>query len=134
MAVPDRVSMANSAEQLIYQAAVLLEEHRDSEGALSALAEAINVAGLSHRTLELIRAKTFRGELLMQLDRNAEAVPISATWWPSPNFSKAIGNSWPKRRRRAGRGWKDSITEWLERRIRHFGRTHSGSSEQYEEV
>ena len=75
MAVPDRVSMANSAEQLIYQAAVLLEEHRDSEGALSALAEAINVAGLSHRTLELIRAKTFRGELLMQLDRNAEAVP-----------------------------------------------------------
>ena len=56
--------MANSAEQLIYQAAVLLEEDLDSEGALSALAEAINVAGLSHRTLELIRAKTFRGELL----------------------------------------------------------------------
>ncbi|MEO8216004.1 MAG: hypothetical protein ABI718_02870 [Acidobacteriota bacterium] len=64
----------NSAEQLIYAAASLLKADGDLEEALVVLGEAINVAGTSRRMLELIRAKTFRGELLVQMGRPAEAI------------------------------------------------------------
>jgi len=55
--------MSNSAEQLIYQASVLLEEGEDVDGAIEALREAVELSEVTGRKLELIRARTFLGEL-----------------------------------------------------------------------
>ncbi|MEO8380163.1 MAG: hypothetical protein ABI779_10910, partial [Acidobacteriota bacterium] len=63
----------NSADQLLYNAALLLEEHRDMEGAMSALHEAIALAEVARYPLQLLRARMFLGELLLELDRHDDA-------------------------------------------------------------
>lgn len=65
--------MMNSAAQLIYQAMTILEESGDAERALHLLAEAAEVARVSRRQIELVRARTLTGELLLDLDRLDEA-------------------------------------------------------------
>jgi len=64
----------NSADQLIFKAANLLEEQEDVEGALEALHEAVLLSQLAGHTLQLIRAKTFLGELLAGIDQPHESV------------------------------------------------------------
>jgi hypothetical protein len=66
--------MSNSAEQLIYKAMMLVEQENDPESALDVLTEAINLATVANRQLELIRAKTILGELLVQIEQPGEAV------------------------------------------------------------
>lgn len=68
--------MSNSAEQLIYKAALLLDESGDVEAAEEALRDAIGVAEVSERPLELIQAKTLLGELLLHLEREDEALVL----------------------------------------------------------
>lgn len=58
----------NSAEQLLYHAATLLEEEQDVEGAIDALEQAIELCQVADHPLELIRARTMMGELLAQAD------------------------------------------------------------------
>lgn len=65
--------MTNSAQQLIQLAAMLIEDSNDISAAESALRDAINVATVSGRTLELIQSKTFLAELLLQSGREDEA-------------------------------------------------------------
>lgn len=65
--------MTNSAQQLMHEAALLLDESEDVEGAERALREAINLAVVAGRAVELIQAKTFLGELLLNTDRPDEA-------------------------------------------------------------
>ncbi len=66
--------MINSADQLIFKAANLLEDEEDVEGALEALHEAVLLSQVAGHTLQLIRAKTFLGELLAGIDQPQEAV------------------------------------------------------------
>lgn len=68
--------MTNSAQQLMHEAALLLDESEDVEGAERALREAINLAVVAGRAVELIQAKTFLGELLLNTDRPDEAFPL----------------------------------------------------------
>ena len=63
----------NSAEQLIYEAARLLEEEGDAEAAIAALQEAADLAVVARRQIELVRARTMQGELLLELGRDEEA-------------------------------------------------------------
>lgn len=63
----------NTAQQLMYRAAVLLDE-QDFPGAEEALRDAVNVATIAGRDLELVQAKGFLGELLLGLDRAEEAL------------------------------------------------------------
>jgi tetratricopeptide (TPR) repeat protein len=64
----------NSVEQLLYQASLELEERQDVERALDLLHEAMMLAQIAGRELELIRVKTFLGELLAQIDQPGEAL------------------------------------------------------------
>jgi tetratricopeptide (TPR) repeat protein len=66
--------MTNSADQLIYKAAMLLEEQQDVEGALEALHDALVLAQIANHPVQLIRAKTVLGELLVQIDQPGEAI------------------------------------------------------------
>ena len=65
--------MTNSADQLIYRAATLLDEQDDAEGAMALLREAIDLSETAGYQLQEIRARTFLGELLMDQGRNDEA-------------------------------------------------------------
>ena len=65
--------MTNSAQQLIQLAAMLIEDSNDVGAAESALRDAINVATVAGRALELIQAKTFLAELLLQSGREDES-------------------------------------------------------------
>jgi hypothetical protein len=66
--------MTNSAEQLLFRAATLLEESQDVEGALDLLHEALVLTQIAGRPLELIRVKTLLGDLLTQIEQPAEAL------------------------------------------------------------
>lgn len=66
-------NVSNSAQQLMHEAALLLDESEDVEGAERALREAINLAVVAGRAVELIQAKTFLGELLLNTNRADEA-------------------------------------------------------------
>jgi hypothetical protein len=68
------VTTINSADQLIYKAVTLLQEHEDVEGALDALHEAMLLSKVAGHTLQLIRAKMLLGELLEAIDQPLEAV------------------------------------------------------------
>lgn len=63
----------NSADQLLYSASLLLEEEGDTEGAMDALHEAITLAEVAKYPLQLLRARMFLGELLLELGRDDEA-------------------------------------------------------------
>jgi len=63
----------NSADQLLYNASLLLEEEGDSDGAIETLREAIALAEIAPYPLQLLRARLFLGELLLELDREEEA-------------------------------------------------------------
>lgn len=65
--------MTNSAEQLIYHALSIMEADGDAEHALQVLAEASEVARMARRQVELVRARTLSGELLLELGRFDEA-------------------------------------------------------------
>lgn len=62
----------NSAQQLIYRAATLLEEE-DYDGALELLDDAIELATTARRPVELIQARSLRGEILLNAEREGEA-------------------------------------------------------------
>ncbi len=64
----------NTAQQLIYKATVLVDEQDDLEGALAVLRDAISVATVAKRHEELIEAKTFAGEILLNSGREEEAL------------------------------------------------------------
>lgn len=66
--------MTNSAGQLLYKAAMLLEQNQDVEGALEVLHEALVLTQIAGQPLELIRTKTFLAELLAQIDQPGEAL------------------------------------------------------------
>ena len=66
--------MTNSAELLLYKAAQLLERDQDVEGALEVLHEALVLTQIAGQTVELIRTKTFLGELLAQIEQPGEAL------------------------------------------------------------
>jgi tetratricopeptide (TPR) repeat protein len=66
-------SDSNTAQQLIYHAAALIEAD-DLAGAEAALRDAANVASVAGRTVELIQAKGFLGELLLNTGRTEEAL------------------------------------------------------------
>lgn len=63
----------NSAELLLYKAALQIEETDDFKGAEKTLREAVSVAEVAGYTLELIRAKTLLGELLSHEGREEDA-------------------------------------------------------------
>lgn len=63
----------NSADQLIYQASLMLDETGDAEAAMSALREAIALSELAQHHLSLLRARTLLGELFLELGRDEEA-------------------------------------------------------------
>lgn len=63
----------NSAEQLIFAAALQLEEEESFEGAEKTLREAIELATVASHPVELIRAKALLGEILLNSGREAEA-------------------------------------------------------------
>jgi tetratricopeptide (TPR) repeat protein len=65
---------AHTAELLIYRAMVQLEEDGDLEAAATTLQEAIEVATLAGRKVELIRGKALLGEVLMNSGREEEAI------------------------------------------------------------
>jgi hypothetical protein len=65
--------MSNSAEQLIYKAALLLDEGEDVAGAEAALREAVALSEIANHHVERLQATTFLGELLMQTEREEEA-------------------------------------------------------------
>lgn len=62
----------NSAQQLIYQAALLLEDE-DYDEALKLLQDAIELATTADRKIELIQAKSLLGEILLNVEREGEA-------------------------------------------------------------
>lgn len=66
--------MTNSAGQLLYKAAMLLEQDQDVEGALEVLHEALVLTQLAGLPLERIRTKVFLGELLAQIEQPGEAL------------------------------------------------------------
>jgi tetratricopeptide (TPR) repeat protein len=63
----------NSADQLLYNASLLLEDEGDIEGAMDAIHEAIALAEVAKYPLQLLRARMFLGELLLELGRDDEA-------------------------------------------------------------
>lgn len=63
----------NSADQLIYRAAMLLEEEGDVDGAIGVLNEAIALSETARYDLQLLRARTVLGELFVALGRTDEA-------------------------------------------------------------
>lgn len=65
--------MTNSADQLIYRAAQLLDENGNAEEAMVVLREAIALAEVAQHHLELLRGHMFLGELLFDLERLDEA-------------------------------------------------------------
>jgi tetratricopeptide (TPR) repeat protein len=65
---------AHTSELLIYKATVQLEEDGDLDAAAATLQEAVDVATLAGRKLELIRAKALLGEVLMNSGREEEAI------------------------------------------------------------
>ncbi len=65
--------MGNSADQLIYQAVMLLEDEGDLDGAITALDDAIGLAGIAGFKLQELRARLLLGEVLLQLERHEEA-------------------------------------------------------------
>jgi tetratricopeptide (TPR) repeat protein len=68
--------VSNSAEQLIYQASLLIEEG-ELEEACVALEEAIQLAEIvPERKLELIRARTLLGELLLHIGEREKALEL----------------------------------------------------------
>jgi tetratricopeptide (TPR) repeat protein len=68
--------VSNSAEQLIYQASLLIDEG-ELEQACVALEEAIQLAEIvPDRKLELIRAQTLLGELLLHIGENEKALEL----------------------------------------------------------
>jgi tetratricopeptide (TPR) repeat protein len=64
---------SNTAQQLMYHAATLIEAD-DLAGAEAALRDAASVARIAGRTVELIQAKGFLGELLLNAGRTEEAL------------------------------------------------------------
>jgi tetratricopeptide (TPR) repeat protein len=62
----------NSAQQLIYQAALLIEEEQFDQ-ALALLNDAIDLATTASRTIELIQARSLLGEILLNIEREGEA-------------------------------------------------------------
>ena len=67
--------MSNSADQLIYKAALQLDEEQDPVAAEATLRDAIELCEVAGHPLQLIRARTFLAELLIQLQRPDEAIP-----------------------------------------------------------
>ncbi|HEX7705672.1 MAG TPA: tetratricopeptide repeat protein [Thermoanaerobaculia bacterium] len=68
--------MSNSAEQLIYQASLLIDEG-ELEKACEALEEAIQLSEITpDRKLELVRARTLLGELLLHIGENEKALDL----------------------------------------------------------
>lgn len=65
--------MSNSADQLIYKAAQLLDENGNADEAIVVLREAIALAEVAQHHLELLRAHVFLGELLYEMERYEEA-------------------------------------------------------------
>jgi hypothetical protein len=63
----------NTANQLLYRAALLLEDE-DVEGALEVLHEALVLTQIAGQAVELIRTKTFLGELLVSIDQPGEGL------------------------------------------------------------
>jgi hypothetical protein len=68
--------MTNSAQQLIYQAAMQLEENGDVDEAEATLRDAISLSEIAGRPLEHIQATTFLAELLMTVERGEEALVL----------------------------------------------------------
>jgi hypothetical protein len=66
----------NSAEQLIFAAALQLEEEESFEGAEKTLREAIELAIVASHPVELIRARALLGEILLNSDRETEAATL----------------------------------------------------------
>ena len=66
--------MTNSAELLLYKAAMLLERDQDVEGALETLHEALVLTQIAGQPLQLIRTKILLGELLAQIEQPGEAL------------------------------------------------------------
>jgi tetratricopeptide (TPR) repeat protein len=66
--------MTNSAQQLIYKAALILDDNGDTEAAEATLREAINLSEIAGRPVEHIQATIFLGELLMACERSEEAL------------------------------------------------------------
>jgi tetratricopeptide (TPR) repeat protein len=64
---------SNTAQQLMYNAAMLIEA-ADLAGAEAAIRDAAHVATVAGRTVELIQAKGFLGELLLETGRTEEAL------------------------------------------------------------
>lgn len=62
----------NSAQQLIYRAALLLEDE-DFDQALTLLHDAIDLATTADRKIELIQARSLLGEILLNVERQGEA-------------------------------------------------------------
>ena len=62
----------NSAQQLIYRAAMLVEEENFEE-ALALLGDAIELSTTARRPVELIQARSLRGEILLNAEREDEA-------------------------------------------------------------
>lgn len=62
----------NSAQQLIYQAALLVE-NEDFDQALTLLEDAIDLATIADRKIELIQARSLLGEILLNVEREGEA-------------------------------------------------------------
>jgi tetratricopeptide (TPR) repeat protein len=67
--------MPNSADQLIYKAAQLLDENGNAEEAIVVLREAIALSEVAQHQLQLLRARVFLGELLFEMERHEEARP-----------------------------------------------------------
>ena len=64
----------NTATQLLYKAAMLLEQEEDVDGALEVLHEALVLTQIAGQLVELVRTKTFLGELLVAIDQPGEAL------------------------------------------------------------
>ncbi|HUF18983.1 MAG TPA: hypothetical protein VMS12_13140 [Thermoanaerobaculia bacterium] len=62
----------NSAQQLIYQAALLLEAE-EFDQAVSVLEDAIDLATTADRKVELIQARSLMGEILLNIEREGDA-------------------------------------------------------------
>ncbi len=62
----------NSAQQLIYQAALLLEAE-EFDKAVSLLEDAIDLATTADRKVELIQARSLMGEILLNIEREGDA-------------------------------------------------------------
>lgn len=94
----------NSAEQLLFQAATILEEEGDVEAAIDAIEQAIEICRIAEHPLALIRAHTMMGELLAQAsaadiaaDQFREVVRLSESYaGPASDIDEELA---------AARGW-----------------------------